>query len=230
MRTGDRIHADKRTQTRTTRARGARRRSAAPSRVRLRPQEQLLRGQAAHARHVPRRAAVPRTNGGGCSTARFTAGASSTATASRRRRAASATPEGRAARLEIRTGLALDQCGRELLQVGTAAVSIDDLILLDDKGAQADLEDAAVARRRTAHRMAGAAADVLADQRPLRRADTGSGHGSTTPATASATSGITCARPCVSRCAGLTATSAAPKCDCDLWCELRRRRLLRRDG
>jgi hypothetical protein len=42
---------------------------------------------------------------------------------------------------DIQTGLALDPCGRELLQVGAAHVGIPDLIPIDADGRRADLED-----------------------------------------------------------------------------------------
>lgn len=42
-------------------------------------------------------------------------------------------------RLKIGAGLALDNCGRELLQTGTQ-IEFDDLILLDEKGARVDAE------------------------------------------------------------------------------------------
>jgi hypothetical protein len=45
-------------------------------------------------------------------------------------------------KLGIGPGLALDQCGRELLQTGTVAVSRDDLIWLDEAGHQIDPADA----------------------------------------------------------------------------------------
>jgi hypothetical protein len=46
---------------------------------------------------------------------------------------------GQSGRLTIGPGLALDECGRELLQVAAVKVSVDDLLVLDEKGARADL-------------------------------------------------------------------------------------------
>src|SRR5882672_5703316 len=45
-------------------------------------------------------------------------------------------------KLGIGAGLALDQLGRELLQIGTVAVSADNLIWLDENGHQIDPADA----------------------------------------------------------------------------------------
>jgi len=44
-------------------------------------------------------------------------------------------------RLSVGTGLALDTCGRELLQTGLHDLRIDDLIVLDDKNQLAELSD-----------------------------------------------------------------------------------------
>jgi len=41
--------------------------------------------------------------------------------------------------LTIGPGLALDECGRELLQTGTKKVRFEDLVVLDEKGARSDL-------------------------------------------------------------------------------------------
>ena len=43
-------------------------------------------------------------------------------------------------RLKIDGGLALDACGRELVQVGCAVLDIDDVIVLDERGHRADRE------------------------------------------------------------------------------------------
>jgi hypothetical protein len=48
-------------------------------------------------------------------------------------------------RLTIGPGLALDECGRELLQVETLKVTLDDLVVLDEKGARTDLAHASAA-------------------------------------------------------------------------------------
>jgi len=50
------------------------------------------------------------------------------------------TIEGESGRLKIGPGLALDECGRELLQTGERELSLDDLITIDDKGARSDRE------------------------------------------------------------------------------------------
>jgi hypothetical protein len=44
--------------------------------------------------------------------------------------------------LQIRPGLALDECGRELLQAGTASVGLEDTIVLDEDGNRVDREKA----------------------------------------------------------------------------------------
>src|SRR6185295_14849040 len=48
--------------------------------------------------------------------------------------------EGESGRLTIGPGLALDECGRELVQAGERQVSLDDLIAIDEKGTKADRE------------------------------------------------------------------------------------------
>lgn len=49
---------------------------------------------------------------------------------------------GKPGRLTIGPGLALDQCGRELLQIGTRPVRIEDLIVVDERGAPTGRERA----------------------------------------------------------------------------------------
>ena len=48
--------------------------------------------------------------------------------------------ESESGRLTIGPGLALDECGRELLQTGERQVSLDDLITIDERGTKVDRE------------------------------------------------------------------------------------------
>lgn len=49
---------------------------------------------------------------------------------------------GKPGRLTIGPGLALDQCGRELLQIGTKQISLEDLIVVDERGTPVNRERA----------------------------------------------------------------------------------------
>jgi len=51
---------------------------------------------------------------------------------------------GTAERLTIGAGLALDECGRELVQCGERQVAVKDILVADDQGAVSDLNKAAV--------------------------------------------------------------------------------------
>lgn len=48
--------------------------------------------------------------------------------------------DGESGRLTIGPGLALDECGRELVQTGDRQVSLDDLITIDERGTKTDRE------------------------------------------------------------------------------------------
>lgn len=49
---------------------------------------------------------------------------------------------GTSGRLTIGPGLALDECGRELLQCGEQQVAVKDILVVDDQGARSDLDKA----------------------------------------------------------------------------------------